>query len=132
MALVCLVIVITDLKANLDEKARRDKRSSSLSNVFLLNNYYFILKNCGNSELADEIGPKAITTYQTWVDEQREIYRASWSKVLDYLIEDKYKNTTKDKLKGPLASKTVSEIKSRFQVRPNYFNLCIASVTTSG
>jgi len=111
------VNVISALKANLDEKARRDKRSSSLSNIFLLNNYHFIFKSVSNSQLANEVGPHAIAMYQDWVNEQLKIYRSSWDKLLDYLIEDRFKQSTRDKLASLLHSKETAIIKARFNVR---------------
>jgi hypothetical protein len=82
-----LVAVLTGLKENLDEKARKDKKVASLANVFLLNNFHFIWRSVENSELAPELGQRSAEVYRSWADEQKEAYRARYAPVLPCFIE---------------------------------------------
>jgi exocyst complex component 7 len=103
--------VLANLKENLDEKARKE-RNKTLANIFLLNNYYFVLKSLdgSGSVLGSEVGARAIQSYRGWVDEQRELYRSTFDPIMDYLDEDKYKmKDTKT-----LGSKDKTTLKSRF------------------
>eukprot|EP01122_Echinamoeba_exundans_P011924 TRINITY_DN4892_c0_g1_i1.p1 TRINITY_DN4892_c0_g1~~TRINITY_DN4892_c0_g1_i1.p1 ORF type:complete len:819 (+),score=195.76 TRINITY_DN4892_c0_g1_i1:23-2458(+) len=106
-----IVSVLANLKENLDEKARKE-RNKTLANIFLLNNYYFVLKSLdgSGSVLGSEVGARAIQSYRGWVDEQRELYRSTFDPIMDYLDEDKYKmKDTKS-----LGSKDKTTLKSRF------------------
>lgn len=106
-----IVLILANLKENLDEKARKEK-NKTLANIFLLNNYYFVLKSLdgAGSLLGGEVGTRGIQSYRGWVDEQRDIYRATFDKIMDYLDEEKHK--LKDA--KALSKKDKTALKARF------------------
>jgi hypothetical protein len=136
-----IVEVIEGLKSNLEAKAKKAERktvvqasaalvlsnsssASSLANVFLINNYYFIWKSVSsNPDLSEVLGSEFVQTYSNWVEEQKTVYRKSWEKPVSYLLDDTYKN---NKSLGTAGSKGYSITKSRFK----NFNSDIADLFT--
>ena len=109
-----IITVLSNVKENLEEKARKEK-NRVLANMFLLNNFHFILKNVegNNNLLGSEVGTRAVQAYRGWVDEQREAYRTSLDPLTDYLNEDKYRDKLKDTSKS-FGSKEKTVLKGRF------------------
>ncbi|KAK3738705.1 hypothetical protein QZH41_006251 [Actinostola sp. cb2023] len=113
--------VLGSLGLNLQLKAKVYE-SMTLSALFLLNNYHYILKALQRSGLIALLNDGEITNiedkYQIVVEEQKNMYDKCWSKVLHYLLEmdkpgatpkyadvgaklkDKQRQTIKDKFKG--------------------------------
>lgn len=104
---------MANLKDNLDEKARKEK-NKTLSNVFLLNNYYFVVKSLdgANNQLGSEVGSRAMQQCRSWVDEQRDTYRATIDTLTEYLNEDKYRDKIKET--RSLGKKEKAVLKGRF------------------
>ncbi|XP_031567122.1 exocyst complex component 7-like [Actinia tenebrosa] len=111
--------VLGSLGLNLQLKAKVYE-SVTLSSLFLLNNYHYILKALQRSGLLELLKEGEITDiddqYQMLVEEQKNMYDKCWSKVLHYLLEmdkpgpapkgadaklkDKQRQMIKDKFKG--------------------------------
>lgn len=127
---------INKLKENLELKAKKAEKKnvaqvstsiiyssatslSALSNIFLINNYYFILKSISNQPISLEIGDTIIEEYSNLFEEQKDVYKQSWSKILNYLSEDNNKTSLNTK-------KTNESIKQKFKS----FNSAIAELFT--
>jgi hypothetical protein len=125
-----IVETIEGLKTNLEAKAKKVERknvvqastalvissatsSSTLANVFLINNYYFIWKSVSSHEnLSTAVGPDFVNSYSNWIEDQKTVYRKSWEKPVSYLLDDTYKS---NKALGSGGSKAHSLTKSRFK-----------------
>jgi len=88
-----IVNVLGHLKHNLESKAKREKKSS-LANIFLLNNYHYMLKTIRMSEIVSVMASasKFLAEYEKLFDEQMDIYVSSWNKAADYVtitVDDK-------------------------------------------
>jgi hypothetical protein len=136
-----IVDVIDGLKLNLEAKAKKAERktvvqasaalvissatsASSLANVFLINNYYFIWKSItSDHNLSEAVGPEFIQSYSNWIEEQKAVYRKSWEKPISYLLDDTFKS---NKALGTNTSKAHTLTKSRFKS----FNSDIAALFT--
>lgn len=86
------VIILTtcnELLMNLEEKAKRiEKKQSILANVFLLNNYHYILNTVRNNNvLPPDLIPSFAASYDTKILQEIEKYRASWNQALEFLAE---------------------------------------------
>jgi hypothetical protein len=73
------VRILGELKENLANKAKKEKKSD-LSTIFLLNNYHYIQKTIQNSELWSLIPNRAafLDEYARAINEQRDIYKARY------------------------------------------------------
>eukprot|EP00026_Physarum_polycephalum_P001000 Phypoly_transcript_01001.p1 GENE.Phypoly_transcript_01001~~Phypoly_transcript_01001.p1 ORF type:complete len:708 (-),score=122.75 Phypoly_transcript_01001:98-2221(-) len=87
-----IINVLTHLRNNLESKAKREKKAS-LANIFLLNNYHYMLKTIRTSEIISVISTsKFLQEYEQLFDEQMDIYISSWNKAADYVtitVDDK-------------------------------------------
>jgi len=88
-----IIGVLSYLRNNLESKAKREKKSS-LANIFLLNNYHYMLKTIRTSEIISVISGanQFLEEYEKLFDEQLAIYSSSWDKAADYItitVDDK-------------------------------------------
>lgn len=88
------VIILTfsnELVLNLEEKARRvEKKNPILSNVFLLNNYHYILHTVSNNNMiAQDLLPTFVASFEKKIFCEIEKYRASWNSAIEFLQEPK-------------------------------------------
>jgi len=91
------------------------KKKSALSNIFLVVNYYYIWKNVKSSKLKEEIGDD-LEILNSWVEEQKEIYRKTWNKALEYILDEEFKGKAKDRIKARImGGKQNAIIKARFE-----------------
>ncbi len=67
----------------MEEKAKQvEKKSPTLANVFLLNNYHYILHTVsGNNLLPHDLLPTFVANYEQKIYHEIAKYRASWNQV---------------------------------------------------
>lgn len=86
------VIILTfcnELCLNLEEKAKRlDKKQPILANIFLLNNYHYILHTISNNNmLPPDLLPTFSASYETKIHQEIAKYRASWNHAIEWLAD---------------------------------------------
>ncbi|XP_042252480.1 exocyst complex component 7 isoform X5 [Thunnus maccoyii] len=107
--------VLGNLQLNLLSKSKVYE-DSALSAIFLHNNYNYILKSLEKSELIQLVTvtqKKAENSYRELIEQQIQMYRGSWVKVIEHLtdrnmpvfqpgtkLKDKERQVIKDKFKG--------------------------------
>ncbi|XP_044193519.1 exocyst complex component 7 isoform X4 [Thunnus albacares] len=107
--------VLGNLQLNLLSKSKVYE-DSALSAIFLHNNYNYILKSLEKSELIQLVTvtqKKAENSYRELIEQQIQVYRSSWVKVIEHLtdrnmpvfqpgtkLKDKERQVIKDKFKG--------------------------------
>ena len=74
------------LKTNLEQRAKNYKKPT-LTTIFLLNNYHYILKTVLNSSLNDVVGKELEPRYKELITTMSEDYQATWKKAIEYLLE---------------------------------------------
>jgi hypothetical protein len=86
---VIILTICNELCLNLEEKARRvEKKQPILANVFLLNNYHYILHTVSNNNmLPPDLLPTFSASYETKIFSEIAKYRASWNQTIEFLQE---------------------------------------------
>ncbi len=83
----------------METRAKKEKKSQALTAIYLLNNYYFIWKGVkSNAELSKEVGSQVLDGYQKRVEEQKELYKRTWSKCSEYFEDRELKTAQGTKL----------------------------------
>eukprot|EP01125_Pyxidicula_operculata_P006142 TRINITY_DN2138_c0_g1_i1.p1 TRINITY_DN2138_c0_g1~~TRINITY_DN2138_c0_g1_i1.p1 ORF type:complete len:728 (-),score=141.43 TRINITY_DN2138_c0_g1_i1:256-2439(-) len=80
--------VLENLIQNLENKARKDKTSQALSNIFRLNNFYFISKKVSTTSLGEVINQSSINFFENTFEKEYDLYMDSWGKAKAYLEDD--------------------------------------------
>jgi len=102
------VTVIDGLRSNLETKAKGYKRAT-LSMIFLLNNYHYILKTVlANPQLNELIGKEIEPKFKEMVALMSSDYLATWKKAIEYLLEVNAGRSTSTKI-------APQKIKERFK-----------------
>jgi hypothetical protein len=86
---VIILTICNELCLNLEEKAKRvEKKHPILANIFLLNNYHYILHTVSNNNmLPPDLLPTFSANYETKIYNEIATYRASWNQCIEYLID---------------------------------------------
>ncbi|KAH9251308.1 hypothetical protein BASA81_010866 [Batrachochytrium salamandrivorans] len=100
--------LLTDL-----EISSRGYKKTTLTTLFLLNNYHYILKGIKSCKLADNVSSNVIDTIEKSIKKQLDVYRNSWMPLIEYLMD-----TTKisdQKIITTLSKQHREVIKERFR-----------------
>jgi exocyst complex component 7 len=109
---VLLTIIFNALESNLETRARAYK-ISALRQIFLLNNYDYILKHLKQSQLIKQLGPRFMDRYELLIRTARENYQhVTWSKALSYLDMSDSKEILEKC--DPMQNSAKKAIKSKF------------------
>jgi exocyst complex protein 7 len=96
------------LEINLDTRAKLYKKPVS-SAIFLMNNFYYILKNVKGSNLADYIPSTHLLKFEALYEKYRSIYLNTWNSILEHCKDlSMTKVNTKQEKK---------QLKEKFKVR---------------
>ena len=107
---VIILTICNELSLNLEEKSKRvEKKSPVLANIFLLNNYHYILHTVSNNNmLPPDLLPTFSASYETKISQEIEKYRQSWNIACEFLAE------SSGGLKHQIHSTDYKQIKARF------------------
>ncbi|PIK53944.1 putative exocyst complex component 7 [Apostichopus japonicus] len=115
---VYLSEVLGALGLNLVQKAKTYS-DQYLGDVFLLNNYHYILKSLQRSGLIRLVqlhNSETESSYEAIIDDQKKKYKKSWNKVLNHILEGFHPNAARPDL--PDASKMKD--KERHQIKEKF------------
>ncbi|PRP75059.1 hypothetical protein PROFUN_03895 [Planoprotostelium fungivorum] len=108
---------VTELKNNLNGKARSKKESNINPTVFLLNNYFYILKTIQVPEISAHIpNARALSTeFDSLITEQHDNYRATWNRAMESILLEST-NVNKSPTSAHIGKKDKRSIKKNFSV----------------
>lgn len=108
------VSILQVLQSNLEQKANSYK-NSSLSSIFLINNYHYMIKSIKSSNLVDALGGIIIHHFESLFLEARKAYKDfTWTKLLSHISLDLNKELVTKVASGELNSNTKKAIKAKF------------------
>ncbi|KAF3337172.1 exocyst complex component EXO70B1-like protein [Carex littledalei] len=102
----CMLILITYLETNLDEK-KRLYEDEALQHIFMMNNLLYIVQKVKDSEMKTLLGDNWVRKRRGLIRQHSTAYlRASWTRVLSFLRDDglgggfSNRNALKEKFKN--------------------------------
>lgn len=110
--------VITEAKELLQKKAKKEKKS--LSNLFLLNNFYYIQQTIRSSELTLVVDMTLLAELQLLIESHIKSYRQSWTKAIEYISETFHKEANRKSAVKAKFQGFNSEIEEIFHTQKHY------------
>ncbi|KAI8928584.1 Cullin repeat-like-containing domain protein [Entophlyctis helioformis] len=106
--------MVESLLTDLETKSKGYKRPT-LTTLFLLNNYHYILKSIkGTKSLAESIGPDVLDSLEKSIKRQLDVYRNSWMPIIEHLM-DTTKISDQGKIVTSLSKAQRETIKDKFK-----------------
>eukprot|EP01135_Chromosphaera_perkinsii_P008452 Nk52_evm20s1360 gene=Nk52_evmTU20s1360 len=112
-----LVEVMTSLESNLMDKATMYE-DSTLGDVFLLNNYHYIMKTIRKSAYSVIFRDFFASRFDKLFSEKRRDYQGGWMKCFVYLMDagrGEFSGEPGDEEKGKVSSQEKSKMKEKFR-----------------